>query len=78
VRDNGIGLDAASAERVFDAFFTTKPQGMGLGLSICRTITAAHGGQLTLARNPDHGVSFHFLLPAEAESRSESQAGHFD
>ena len=68
VRDNGIGLDAGNSDRVFDAFFTTKPQGVGLGLSICRTIVAAHGGQLTLLRNPDHGVSFQFTLPTGAET----------
>ncbi|HEV3332148.1 MAG TPA: MEDS domain-containing protein [Bryobacteraceae bacterium] len=68
VRDNGIGLAEGASDRVFDAFFTTKPQGMGLGLSICRTIIEAHGGQLTLDRNPDHGVSFQFVLPAGTET----------
>ena len=68
VRDNGIGLDAENLDRVFDAFFTSKPQGMGMGLSICRTIIAAHGGQLMAEANPEHGASFHFLLPAGAEA----------
>ena len=67
VRDNGVGLDAANLDRVFDALFTTKPQGMGLGLSISRTITEAHGGRLTLTRNSDYGISFQFLLPLQAE-----------
>ena len=68
VRDNGIGLDEGASDRVFDAFFTTKPQGMGLGLSICRTIIGAHGGRLTLDRNPDYGVSLQFVLPAGTET----------
>ncbi len=46
VRDSGIGLDPKRAERLFDAFFTTKPEGLGLGLSICRTIISAHGGRI--------------------------------
>ena len=70
VRDNGIGLDAVNSDRVFDPFYTSKPQGMGMGLSICRTIIASHGGQLTAAPNPEHGASFQFLLPV-GEARRE-------
>ncbi|HWZ31778.1 MAG TPA: MEDS domain-containing protein [Bryobacteraceae bacterium] len=67
VRDSGVGLDPLRAERLFDAFFTTKPEGMGLGLSICRNIISAHGGRLSNANNADHGATFEFTLPAYAE-----------
>jgi C4-dicarboxylate-specific signal transduction histidine kinase len=68
VRDSGIGLDPRKAERLFDAFFTTKPEGMGLGLSICRTIIAAHGGRLSNANNQDHGATFEFIIPAYGDT----------
>ena len=71
VRDNGIGLDAVNSDRVFDPFYTSKPQGMGMGLSICRTIIAAHGGQLTATANTGHGASFQFLLPVGAKAPRE-------
>jgi C4-dicarboxylate-specific signal transduction histidine kinase len=63
VRDSGVGLNAGNAERLFDAFYTTKPEGMGLGLSICRGIISAHGGRLSSANNEDHGATFEFILP---------------
>jgi signal transduction histidine kinase len=69
VRDSGIGVDPQRADRLFDAFFTTKPQGMGLGLSICRTIISAHGGRLSNANNAErHGATFEFALPAHEEA----------
>jgi signal transduction histidine kinase len=71
LRDSGVGLDPRKAERLFDAFFTTKAEGMGLGLSICRTIIAAHGGRLSGANNEDHGATFEFILPAYEEKRVE-------
>ena len=63
VRDSGEGLDEANLERVFDAFFTTKPEGMGMGLAICRTIIESHGGRLWAAANSPRGAVFQFTLP---------------
>src|SRR5271156_319065 len=63
VRDSGIGLDAESADRLFNAFFTTKASGMGMGLSISRSIIMAHGGRLWASPNADHGAAFQFTVP---------------
>jgi C4-dicarboxylate-specific signal transduction histidine kinase len=69
VADRGVGLPPGGADRVFEPFFTTKAEGMGLGLSVCRTIIAAHGGRLWATSNPDRGATFHFtLLPAGGAS----------
>jgi C4-dicarboxylate-specific signal transduction histidine kinase len=65
VRDSGIGIDTATAEQLFRAFFTTKPSGMGMGLSICRSIIRAHGGRLWVSPNPDHGAAFQFTVPTD-------------
>jgi PAS domain S-box-containing protein len=67
VRDSGTGLDETSLDRVFDAFYTTKPHGMGIGLAVSRTIIQAHGGRLWAAPNVPHGATFLFSLPAESE-----------
>jgi FixJ family two-component response regulator len=64
VRDSGPGIDPEHLERVFDSFYTTKPTGMGLGLSICRSIVDAHGGQLWAEANEPRGVAFQFTVPA--------------
>jgi hypothetical protein len=64
VRDSGPGLDPERRERVFDSFYTTKPAGMGLGLSICRSIVEAHGGRLWAGANEPGGATFQFTLPA--------------
>ena len=62
VRDSGEGLDSANLERVFDAFYTTKPQGMGMGLAISRTIIESHGGRLWATTNSPKGAVFQFTL----------------
>jgi len=67
VSDSGEGLDPANLEHVFDAFFTTKPDGMGMGLAISRTIIEAHGGRLWATSNHPTGTVFQFTLPANAE-----------
>jgi signal transduction histidine kinase len=63
IRDTGCGLDRETAERMFEAFFTTKPGSMGLGLAICRSIIERHGGRLWATPNPKTGTTFRFTLP---------------
>jgi PAS domain S-box-containing protein len=63
VRDSGPGLTPAALERLFEPFYTTKPGGLGLGLSICRSIIEAHGGRLWASANVPHGAIFQFTLP---------------
>ena len=70
VSDSGVGLSTGEMARVFEAFYTTKPQGTGMGLWICRSIIEAHGGQLTARPNDDVGATFQFVLPASAEERA--------
>lgn len=64
VQDSGVGLDAAMAGQLFDAFYTTKSAGMGMGLSICRSIMEAHGGRIWATPNDGPGATFRFSLPA--------------
>jgi PAS domain S-box-containing protein len=66
VRDSGVGLSPEGIARVFEGFYTTKPEGMGMGLWICRSIIEAHGGQLTAEPNDGRGATFQFVLPAAA------------
>src|SRR6202048_5043511 len=66
VQDSGPGLEAAMLERVFESFYTTKPSGLGLGLSICRSIIEAHGGRLWASTNQRRGATFQFNLPGDA------------
>jgi signal transduction histidine kinase len=68
VRDSGDGLDPANLERVFDAFFTTKADGMGMGLAISRTIIESHGGRLWATTNAPKGAIFQFTIPVDGES----------
>jgi PAS domain S-box-containing protein len=65
VEDSGPGLDPKQLGSIFDAFFTTKPHGIGLGLAICRRIVERHGGQLTAVSDGNNGARFQFVLPTE-------------
>jgi PAS domain S-box-containing protein len=67
VSDTGVGLPREKSEQIFDAFFTTKPQGSGMGLSISRSIVESHGGRLWATANNGRGATFHFTLPITAE-----------
>ena len=63
VADRGGGIPGKNMEQVFERFFTTKKEGMGLGLSVCRTIIDAHRGKIWVTNNADCGATFHFRLP---------------
>jgi C4-dicarboxylate-specific signal transduction histidine kinase len=69
VRDSGPGLPSAAPERLFRAFHTTKPNGLGLGLSICHSIIEAHGGTLWATANSPRGAVFQFVVPTIAAPR---------
>ena len=70
VEDTGPGLDPTTAPRVFDPFFTTKANGLGIGLSICRSIVEAHGGELSASPRSPHGTTFRFTVPTMAAART--------
>ena len=70
VKDCGVGISAENADQLFSAFFTTKPSGMGMGLSIGRSIIEAHGGRLWTEPNLPRGAAFHFTLPLPQEDSS--------
>ena len=69
VRDSGIGVPPAALDRIFEAFYTTKPAGMGMGLAISRSIVEAHGGTVYAAPNFPHGTVFGFTLPLDVRTR---------
>lgn len=70
VRDTGVGLPLEKVEQIFDAFYTTKPHGTGMGLAITRRIIEAHGGRLSAAANPVRGATFQFTLPSQMEAQA--------
>jgi signal transduction histidine kinase len=70
VSDTGPGLPVGSVDQIFSAFFTTKPQGSGMGLAISRTIVESHGGRLWATANDARGATFHFTLPTETSESS--------
>jgi len=67
VSDTGIGLSDEVRHKMFDAFFTTKAEGLGMGLAICRTIVEAHEGRIWATPNPPHGTAFRFVIPTQPE-----------
>ena len=69
VTDRGSGIQVKEVEQIFEPFFTTKAKGMGLGLSVCRTIIAAHRGRLWATNNAERGATFHFTLPKDASAK---------
>ena len=72
VTDRGGGIPEETMERVFEPFFTTKADGMGLGLSVCRTIIEAHRGNICVRNNAEGGATFHFSLPARSQAQKNS------
>ena len=70
VQDNGTGIAADTLESIFDPFVTTKPEGLGMGLSICRSIIERHDGKITAANNPDRGATFSIVLPVTSAGDS--------
>jgi signal transduction histidine kinase len=75
ISDTGVGLPAEKADQIFNAFFTTKPQGSGMGLAISRSIVESHGGRLWASANSGRGTTFHFTLPTAAEVAKECATG---
>jgi signal transduction histidine kinase len=71
VEDSGTGIDGADLERLFEPLYTTKPEGLGMGLAIARTIVGAHGGELRASNNPGGGATFAFTLPVAPRRRPE-------
>jgi signal transduction histidine kinase len=70
VSDTGVGLPAEKMDQIFSAFFTTKPQGSGMGLAISRSIVESHGGRLWAVANIGGGATFHFTLPIQVTESS--------
>src|SRR5262249_10825868 len=64
VRDMGVGIDDIDLSRLFEPFYTTRPGGLGMGLSVGKAIVERHAGQLWVSRNADYGVTFHISIPA--------------
>jgi signal transduction histidine kinase len=72
VSDTGVGIPTDKMEQIFNAFFTTKAGGTGMGLAISRTIIESHGGRLWATVNRGGGATFHFTLPTEPEVYSDN------
>lgn len=75
IADTGVGLPVENADQIFQAFFTTKANGSGMGLAISRSIIESHGGRLWATRNSEAGATFHFTLPTCAEAATVPATG---
>jgi signal transduction histidine kinase len=73
VEDSGTGIDPKNVDQMFDAFFTTKSKGMGMGLAICRSMVEAHGGRMWASNNESRGAVFRFTLPLEQDESVSAQ-----
>jgi len=67
VKDSGCGIPVKNMSKLFTRFFTSKPDGLGMGLSISRSIIEAHGGRLDVKNNPDRGATFYFTIPIDTK-----------
>jgi signal transduction histidine kinase len=74
VKDSGTGVEAKDIERIFNPFFTTKSHGMGMGLSICRSIIEAHEGKLWATPNSSQGSVFQFILPVDTAMSDDNRS----
>jgi two-component system sensor kinase FixL len=74
VSDRGGGLSGDKLDRIFQPFYTTKREGLGMGLSICRSIIETHGGRLWAENNPDLGATFYFTVPVAAAAMDENHS----
>ena len=75
VEDSGPGIDLENIDRIFNAFFTTKPRGIGMGLSICRSIVEAHDGRLWVSPGVDYGSVFQFTIPNHSQKKKDEKVG---
>jgi signal transduction histidine kinase len=75
VSDTGVGLPLQQTEKIFDAFFTTKTHGIGMGLRISRSIVESHGGRLWATGNSLSGATFYFSVPMAASDSNAAKAG---
>ena len=78
VSDRGTGIAGDCVDSVFEPFFTSKEHGLGLGLSICRSIVTAHGGRMWAVNNPDRGATFHLVLPISADMEPPGRTVQYD
>ncbi|WP_051355451.1 sensor histidine kinase [Mesorhizobium erdmanii] len=77
IRDSGTGIDPSDTEKLFETFYTTKPNGMGIGLSVCRSIIEGHHGRIWATANDGHGATFHFSIPVHGQiTRYERPSGN--